>query len=100
MPTLSDKAANALRQCIATRGPHKGMLLAKCPKSDTLAAAAWQGVMMSANPYKASILAQILFTDEQRTIANECMAAFDALPKSARVAVQRDAAALTALGVF
>lgn len=100
MPTLSDKAAQALKACVATRGPGKGMLLAKCPKADTLAAAAWQGVMLSVNPYKASITAQILFTEEQRAIANELTDCFDALPHSARIAIQRDRNALERLGVW
>src|SRR4029077_14800932 len=68
---LSDTAKAALAACYATRGPHKGQLLARCPKSDTLAAAAWQGAMLICNPYKASVAACLFMSAEQRAIRDE-----------------------------
>ena len=38
--TLSDKAKAALAKAYCTRGKHRGQLLARCPRSDTLEAAA------------------------------------------------------------
>lgn len=100
MPKLSPTAAEALAQAFCTRGPNKGMLLANCPRSTTLAAAAWQGAMLSCNPYKASIAAQMFFDTKQREIANEVTAYFDALPKRVRVAAQKDRKILEGLGVW
>jgi hypothetical protein len=98
--TLSPQAREALRRCIATRGKHKGQLLARCPASNTLAAAAWQGAMLSCNPYKASIAALLFMTPEQRTIQTEIMAHFDSLPKAYRVMADRDREILTRLGAW
>jgi len=98
--TLSTKAREALSLAYATRGKHRGQLLAKCPRSDTLAAAAWQGAMLSCNPYKASIAAQMFFSEEQRSIAKEITTHFDALPHAYKIMAQRDRYALENLGVW
>ena len=97
---LSDRAREALRACYATRGPHKGQLLARCPPSRTLAAAAWQGAMMSVNPFRASVAAQLFFNPEQRAVCDEIMRHFDALPKAYRIMAERNREALEALGVW
>jgi len=98
--TLSTVAKQALIAAYATRGPNRGRLLAKCPKSETLAAAAWQGAMLSCNPFKASIGAMLFMTEEQRAVRDEVLAHFDALPKAYRIMAQRDREALEALGVW
>lgn len=98
--TLSLNARDALKACIATRGKHKGQLLAKCPPSHTLAAAAWQGAMLSCNPFKASVGAMLFMTAEQRVIRDEVLAHFDALPKAYRIGSDRDREALELLGVW
>jgi len=100
MPTISDAAALALKACVATRGKHKGRLLARCPPSHTLAAAAWQGAVLSVNPYKASICSMIFMTEEQRAIRNEVLAIFDAIPRKSASGFDRDRAALERLGVW
>jgi hypothetical protein len=100
MTTLSPAAAEALKACYATRGKHKGRLLAKCPPSNTLAAAAWQAAMLICNPYKVSICSMLFMTEEQRAIRNEVESYFDALPRDARIAADRDRAALEHLGVW
>lgn len=97
---LTETAANALAKCYATRGKHKGQLLARCPASNTLAAAAWQGAMLSCNPFKASIAARLFFSPEQRAIADEVTAYFDAVSSDKRAQAQRDRATLSALGVW
>jgi len=97
---LSDKAREALAQAYATRGKHRGQLLARCPKRGTAAAAAWQGAMMSCNPYKTSVAAVLFMTAEQRAIWTEVLAHFDALPHEYRIMAQRDREALERLGVW
>jgi len=97
---LSEKSKAALTLAYATRGKNRGQLLANCPKSDTLAAAAWQGAMLSCNPYKASIGAMLFMSPEQREVRDEVLAHFDALPREYRIMAQRDREALEKLGVW
>jgi len=100
MAKLSDIARAALVEAYATRGKHRGQLLAKCPRSDTLAAAAWQGAMMVCNPYRVSIAALIFMTVEQRAIYDEIVAHFEALPREYMIMAQRDRYALERLGAW
>ncbi len=97
---LSDPAQSALALCFATRGKHKGQLLARCPASHTLAAAAWQGAMLVVNPYKAGIATMLFMTAEQRAIMNEVTAHFEALPKDHMIIADRDREGLEGLGVW
>lgn len=97
--TLSDNAKAALQDCFATRGKHKGKLLARCPRSDTLAAAAWQAAVLHCNPYKAGIATMLFFTDEQRAIHREVLAWFESQPRES-VLLDRDRATLERLGVW
>jgi len=98
--TLSTTTKEALTLAYATRGPNRGQLLAKCPKSETLAAAAWQGAMLSCNPYKASIGAMLSMNEAQRAVRDEVLAHFDALPREYRIMAQRDREVLERLGVW
>jgi len=98
--TLSDIARAALAKAYATRGPHRGQLLARCPRSNTLAAAAWQGAMLVVNPYQASIGAMLFMSAEQRTVRDEIVAHFESLPREYQILAQRDREALTRLGVW
>ncbi len=100
MNKLSDTARDALAQAYATRGKHRGQLLAKCPRSHTLAAAAWQGAMLIVNPYRASIGAMLFMSAEQRAVRDEVMAHFEALPRDYQILAQRDREALERLGVW
>jgi len=97
---LSNAARAALAAAYATRGKHRGQLLAKCPRSETLAAAAWQGAMLSCNPFKASIGAMLFMSAEQKAIRDEVLAHFDAMPHAYRIMAQRDREALEGLGVW
>jgi len=100
MIELSPAARAAFDAALATRGPRKGMLLARAPASHTLAYAAWNGAMVSANPYKASIAGMIFMSAEQHGIRAEVTAWVDAQPKRARMALDRDRANLERLGVW
>jgi hypothetical protein len=100
MTTLSDKARTALAQAYTTRGKNRGQLLARCPRSNTLAAAAWQGAMAVCNPYKMGIGTIIFFTASQREIYQEVLAHFEILPREHVVLAQRDREALECLGVW
>jgi len=100
MIELSPAARAAFDAALATRGPRKGMLLARAPASHTLAYAAWNGAMVSANPYKASIAGMIFMSAEQHGIRAEVTAWVDAQPKRARMTLDRDRANLERLGVW
>jgi hypothetical protein len=100
MTKLSDAARNALAQCYATRGKHRGQLLARCPRSETLAAAAWQGAMLVCNPYKAGIATMLFMSTEQRAIMQEVTVHFESMPREYLIMAQRDREALEALGVW
>jgi hypothetical protein len=97
---LSDTGREALKLAYASKGKHRGQLLARCPKSHTLAAAAWQGAMMAVNPYRVSIGACLFMTAEQKAIFNEVQAHFESLPREYKIMAQRDREALERLGVW
>jgi hypothetical protein len=97
---LSETARGALRLAYASKGKHRGQLLAKAPKSSTLAYAAWQGAMMVCNPYRVSIGALLFMSNEQKLILNEVQTHFEKLPREYQIMAQRDREALEALGVF
>lgn len=95
---LSQEAQEALKACLVTKGKNKGALLKQAPPMATLAYAAWQGAMINANPYKASIAGLMFLSPEQWLIYNEINALFEAMP-SLRF-LDRDRAALEKLGVW
>jgi hypothetical protein len=94
---ISDKAALALKAAVTTRGRHKGLLLAKAPKSDTLAYAAWQAAQFCCNPFKVSIVGIMFLNDEQREVYEEVLAIFDGLGIKS---LDRDRNSLERLGVW
>lgn len=98
--TLSDTAAQALRDAMVKRGQRKGRLLASSPPSGTLAYAAWQGAMLSCNPFKASITAALFMSGEQLTVYKEIRDLFDAMPRNVRASMDKDRMALESLGVW
>lgn len=101
MLKLSDKSRDAFAACFATRGKNKDMLKATAPSPSTsLAYAAWQGAMLSVNPYKTSIYGMMFMTAEQREVCTEITEYCDALPKPERIAMQRDRKVLEALGAW
>jgi hypothetical protein len=100
MNTLSDKARTALAKAYATRGKHRGQLLARCPRSNTLEAAAWQAAMAVCNPYKMGIGTIMFFTADQREIYQEVLAHFESLPREYMLMAERNREALERLGVW
>jgi hypothetical protein len=94
---ISDKSAHALKAAVTSRGPHKGLLLAKAPRSSTLAYAAWQAAQICCNPYKTSIMGIALLNDEQRAVYDEVLAIFEGLGIKS---LDRDRNALERLGVY
>ena len=101
MSKLSPGAQDALTAALCTRGKNKGRLLKAAPPSSTLAYAAWQGAMLSVNPYKVSVAGFACFmTSEQRTLAKEISAYFDAMPKAERIAYDADRLTLERCGVW
>jgi hypothetical protein len=98
--TLSPTAKAALVKAYASKGKHRGQLLAKCPRSDTLAAAAWQGAMLVVNPYRASIGAMLFMSPEQKAVRDEIVAHFESLPREYQIMAQRDRETLEKLGVW
>ena len=97
---LSEQATAALKSALVSRGANKGTFLKSAPRSNTLEYAAWQGAMLSINPYKASIAALMFMTPEQRAIGEEITKYFDAMPRSQRIVWDRDRHALETLGVW
>jgi hypothetical protein len=100
MTELSGKTRAALAKAYATRGPHRGQLLARCPRANTLEAAAWQAAMAVCNPYKMKIGTIMFFTTVQREIYQEVLAHFESLPRKHVVLAQRDREALERLSVW
>jgi predicted oxidoreductase (fatty acid repression mutant protein) len=98
--SLSAIAKAALAAAYATKGRHKGQLLARCPLSHTLPAAAWQGAMIVCNPYKVGIATMLFMTDEQRAVFEEVKEHFERLPRAYQIMAQRDREALERLGVW
>ena len=97
MTVISDKAARALYDACAHKGKSKGLLLAKPPRSNTLAYAAWQGAMMVCNPYKVSIAGIMFMTDEQREIMREIETILEGIGVKS---LDRDRNALQRMGVW
>lgn len=96
--TISQETKQAILDCIATRGKHKGQIKANAPHSSTLAYAAWQGLMLVFNPYKASIAGMIFMNDQQRIVMRE--AETWAENNKALRFLDRDRASLETLGVW
>ncbi len=97
---LSDAARHELRNAYASKGKHRGQLLKRCPPSQTLAAAAWQGAMIVCNPYQVSIGTIMFMSPVQRELFEEVKAHFESLPREYQIMAQRDRDALERLGVW
>jgi len=95
----TERITDAVKAAIATKGKNAGRLLAKCPPSETDAAAAWQACMMHSNPYKVGMLTMLLFTNDQRHIYDAVSAALATGKVDVRN-LDRDRAALESLGVW
>ena len=94
---ISDTAGHALKAAVTSRGAHKGLLLARPPRANTLAYAAWQAAQMCCNPYKVSIAGMIFMSPEQRAVYDEVLAIFEGLGIKS---LDRDRNGLERLGVW
>jgi len=94
---ISDTAARALKEAVASKGKHKGLLLAKAPPSRSLAYAAWQAAQMCCNPYKVSIFGLMLMSEDQKAVYDEILAIFEGLGIKS---LDRDRNGLERLGVW
>jgi hypothetical protein len=94
---LKTLCVEAIAAACVSRGKRKGTLKATCPPMGSNAAAAWQAMMLEANPYKASI-AQIMM------LRGEARAIYDAIEASLKGidlrGLDRDRVALEGLGVW
>ena len=77
---LTETAAAAVRACIMETGGHV-KLKARAPRANTLAYAAYQGMIINWNPYKASVVGIMFMTDEQREVYREVEAWAEANPQ-------------------
>lgn len=94
---LTDAAREAIRECMTRK---QGFLVLKkqAPRSNTLAYAAWQAMMINWNPYKASIAGLLFMTPEQRAVYN-VVNAFAQANMHLRY-IDRDRMALEEMGVW
>ena len=94
---LRESCIDAIDGALVTRGKHKGQLLAKCPRSNTDAAAAWQAIMGYANPYKLGLGVIMFFNPRQSEIYR---AIDDSLDGRDMRALDRDRVALEIMGAW
>ncbi len=59
---------NAINGAFAKQGKNKGKLLSKCPPMGTLEAAAWQAIMMHANPHKVGFGHMFFMGDDAKEL--------------------------------
>ena len=93
------RIATAIKGAFVKRGPNTGRLLASCPKSTTDAAAAWQAIQATANPFKLGIGVLMFFSDDQREIYKSIDDTITSQGLDVR-ALDRDRAALEKLGAW
>ena len=88
---------SAIDGAIVSRGKNKGKIKRTCPPMGTDSAAAWQALMLLANPYKASLFQISLFSERQSYIYRNIM---DALDGCDLRAYDADRLALELMGVW
>ena len=68
---------NAINGAIVSRGKNRGMIKRKCPPMGSDSAAAWQALMLLANPYRASVFQIATFNERQSYIYRNVMESLD-----------------------
>lgn len=96
-PEMKHICIEAIDGALVSRGTRKGMLKASCPKMDTDAAAAWQAMMLHANPYKVSMWQLSAFSERQLAIYNRIS---DSLEGKDLRSLDRDRVVLETIGVW
>ena len=94
---LTEATRDAMRECF-TRKQGLLVLKKKAPRSNTLAYAAYQAMVLNWNPYKASIAGMLFFTPEQQAVFN-VVNAFAEANMHLRY-IDRDRMALEELGAW
>lgn len=87
----------AINGALVSRGKYKGSLKASRPKSTSDAAAAWEALIMEANPYKAGIYFQLMMNERQQAIFREVSKAIEGLDLRS---IDRDRNILEQLGAW
>ena len=87
----------AINGALVSRGKHKGSLKASRPNSTSDAAAAWEALIMEANPYKAGIYFQLMMNERQQAIFREVSKAIEGLDLRS---IDRDRNILEQLGAW
>jgi len=96
---LTTRLREGLQKATVSRGPRKGMLLAKCPAVDTDPAAVWLSIMAKANPFKVGFGHMLFMRDERRELYNYTSTMIQELGIDIKT-IDRDRKALEALGVW
>lgn len=94
---LKDICIAAIDGALVSRGNRKGSLKASRPSSNSDAAAAWEALIMEANPYKAGIWFQIMMNERQQAIFREVSKAIKGLDLRS---IDRDRNMLEQLGAW
>jgi hypothetical protein len=94
---LKDVCIAAINDALVSRGKNKGSLKASRPNSSSDAAAAWEALIMEANPYKAGIWFQVMMNDRQQAIFREVSKAIKGLDLRS---IDRDRSILEQLGAW
>ena len=92
-----DMIIAAIDSAIVSRGKSKGRLKRQCPPMGSDGAAAWQAMMLEANPYKASIWQISLFNERQSYIFRNVSQAIEGLDLRT---MDRDRLALEIMGAW
>jgi hypothetical protein len=95
--TISDTAKQAMCDALVSRGPKKGLLRAKPPRADSLGYAAWQAAQLISNPFKVSMIGQILMSEQQHAVYLELVEVLESLKINN---LDRDRNALQSIGVW
>jgi hypothetical protein len=96
---FSQEAIEAIKLALVTKGRNKGMLLAKCPRVDTPAAAAWMAIVSEANPFKLGIGHMLFMGEKNRALYEHILQAIKDMGLDVR-GLDRDRKALETLGVW
>tara|TARA_R110000787_G_scaffold229613_5_gene337173 strand:- start:2361 stop:2660 length:300 start_codon:yes stop_codon:yes gene_type:complete len=72
---LKTLCVDSIDAACVSRGKRRGCLKATCPPTGSNAAAAWQALMIKANPCKVSIGQMLFMGDDQRAIYDAITAA-------------------------
>lgn len=94
---LKDVCIAAINDALVSRGKNKGSLKASRPNSSSDAAAAWEALIMEANPYKAGIWFQMMMNERQQAIFREVSRAIKGLDLRS---IDRDRSILEQLGAW